>query len=378
MSSNFNNGGQSRRPAGYTQNQGGQNNFQPRAALPSAPLSGEDLLADEETVLRVMVARNDVAVLSDAQRHIWYMMQCEQAGLDPKTMPFIYVVLSSKMTLYATKKAAELLCQKQKISTGIIDERELKTVYIFKCRASTPDGRYTDASGVCSIGDLAGEKLANAIMKAETKARRRAVLAHCGLGMLDETEVETIPNAVVMASKENLDDYAAIRKEAMELGFKTKAGNDPKECDQFTPQEEILERITALRKWVQKKKADSVAALPASTGEPSEEAPQTAPIVESEETEEVSMEGADLLNAFKLQFHRRPELAALLQAARDKQLPLENDVHFTDFLSNMTGITSAEELMDVRNWGIGDVTEATALILNDSLIWNEAAQEVAA
>ena len=32
-------------------------------------------------------------------------------------------------------------------------------------------------------------------MKAETKAKRRATLSICGLGMLDETEIETIPDA---------------------------------------------------------------------------------------------------------------------------------------------------------------------------------------
>jgi hypothetical protein len=37
--------------------------------------------------------------------------------------------------------------------------------------------------------------LANALMKAETKAKRRATLSICGLGMLDETEVEDIQGA---------------------------------------------------------------------------------------------------------------------------------------------------------------------------------------
>ena len=32
-------------------------------------------------------------------------------------------------------------------------------------------------------------------MKAETKAKRRVTLSICGLGMLDETEVESIPDA---------------------------------------------------------------------------------------------------------------------------------------------------------------------------------------
>jgi hypothetical protein len=37
--------------------------------------------------------------------------------------------------------------------------------------------------------------MANATMKAQTKAIRRAVLAHCSLGMMDETEVASIPDA---------------------------------------------------------------------------------------------------------------------------------------------------------------------------------------
>jgi hypothetical protein len=37
--------------------------------------------------------------------------------------------------------------------------------------------------------------LANALMKAETKAKRRVTLSIAGLGWLDETELETIPQA---------------------------------------------------------------------------------------------------------------------------------------------------------------------------------------
>jgi hypothetical protein len=39
--------------------------------------------------------------------------------------------------------------------------------------------------------------MANALMKAETKAKRRVTLSICGLGMLDESEVESIPGAAV-------------------------------------------------------------------------------------------------------------------------------------------------------------------------------------
>jgi hypothetical protein len=39
--------------------------------------------------------------------------------------------------------------------------------------------------------------LANALMKAETKSKRRVTLSICGLGFLDETEADSIPGAVV-------------------------------------------------------------------------------------------------------------------------------------------------------------------------------------
>jgi hypothetical protein len=42
------------------------------------------------------------------------------------------------------------------------------------------------------IANLKGEARANAFMKAETKAKRRVTLSICGLGILDETEIDSI------------------------------------------------------------------------------------------------------------------------------------------------------------------------------------------
>jgi hypothetical protein len=42
---------------------------------------------------------------------------------------------------------------------------------------------------------LPPEELANAFMKAETKAKRRVTLSICGLGFLDESEIESIAEA---------------------------------------------------------------------------------------------------------------------------------------------------------------------------------------
>jgi hypothetical protein len=51
------------------------------------------------------------------------------------------------------------------------------------------------ALGPYRWGNLKGDALANALMKPETKAKRRVTLSIAGLGWLDETELETIRDA---------------------------------------------------------------------------------------------------------------------------------------------------------------------------------------
>jgi len=74
----------------------------------------------------------------------------------------------------------------------------------------------SDAStGAVSIKGLSGDALANAMMKAETKAKRRVTLSICGLGLLDETEVETtvstaVPTIVNVETGEIVEDVPAV------------------------------------------------------------------------------------------------------------------------------------------------------------------------
>jgi hypothetical protein len=58
------------------------------------------------------------------------------------------------------------------------------------------------------VGNLKGDALANALMKAETKAKRRVTLSIAGLGWLDETELETIPHGqpAATAPKESREE----------------------------------------------------------------------------------------------------------------------------------------------------------------------------
>ena len=99
-----------------------------------------------------------------------------------------------KEILYAKKDATEQLRFIHGISIdpkGFTRE-VIEGVYVVTAPASMPNGRTDVSTGAVPIDGLKGEDRANAMMKSETKAKRRVTLSICGLGMLDETEVETI------------------------------------------------------------------------------------------------------------------------------------------------------------------------------------------
>jgi len=145
--------------------------------------------------LEKIVINNDLSELSADQRLSYYQKFCEATGLNWLTRPFQYIVLNGKLTLYATKGATDQLRAIKCISIKSLTRTIQHDICITDVTVSTPDGRVESDLGAVSIIGLKGEALANAIMKSATKAKRRATLGICGLGILDETEIETIPNA---------------------------------------------------------------------------------------------------------------------------------------------------------------------------------------
>ena len=146
------------------------------------------------------LVRGDLSKLTEEQRLNYYRAVCESLGLNPLTRPFEYIVLNGRLTLYATRAATDQLRAIRGVSVEILSREERDGLYIVHARARDREGRVDEAIGAVPLVDargqrLTGDALANAMMKAETKAKRRVTLSICGLGWLDETEVETIPNA---------------------------------------------------------------------------------------------------------------------------------------------------------------------------------------
>jgi hypothetical protein len=149
----------------------------------------------------------------------YYNGYCERMGLDPFTKPFDILRLNGKEVLYCTRSGTQQLNKLHKVSHLITsrDTNQDAGVYIVTSKASLPDGRCTESIGAVNIAGLKGEAYANAIMKAETKAKRRATLDLLGLGVLDESEAESIPNATTVALQTMVEALPQMEVEAVEV-----------------------------------------------------------------------------------------------------------------------------------------------------------------
>ena len=158
---------------------------------------------DPEAIEQLML-EGDLSRLTPNQRLQYYRMKCEAIGIDHTQTPFQYMRLSGKLTLYATKNCAEQLRMKHDVSIQNLEKEQMGDIFVVTVTASLPDGRQDTDLGTVATNGASGERLANCYLKAITKAKRRVTLSLLGLGMLDETEVETIPNAELMTEEEAL------------------------------------------------------------------------------------------------------------------------------------------------------------------------------
>ena len=145
--------------------------------------------------LEEILVSGNLEKLTPAQRLDYYAATCNSLGLNPLTKPFAYIRLNGKLILYPLRDATDQIRKVQQISVRITSREMLDESYVVTAMASMPDGRQDESTGVVSMSGIRGEAHANALMKAETKAKRRVTLSIAGLGWVDESEVDSIPQA---------------------------------------------------------------------------------------------------------------------------------------------------------------------------------------
>jgi hypothetical protein len=151
-------------------------------------------VAKQQDVIERVVIEGDLSALQPAERVQYYQAVCKSVGLNPLTKPFDYIKLNGKLVLYARKDATDQLRRLHQVSITRLEREHLEGVYVVTAYARDATGREDSATGAVNVDGLRGDVLANAFMKAETKAKRRVTLSICGLGWLDETELATVPS----------------------------------------------------------------------------------------------------------------------------------------------------------------------------------------
>lgn len=206
-------------------------------AQSNAPATSTDIQA---AVMEQVLLGGDLSKLTPPQRLFYYQQVCESVGLNPLTRPFLYLSFQGKLVLYATKEAAEQLRINRQIS--IIDMRRetIGDVVLVTVVAQDGTGRRDTASGSLSMvypptitewvsgqkrtsahpkagKPLEGDDLANALMKAETKAKRRVTLSMCGLSgrLRDDVTEDDVNGAAVIVNSETgeINDQPQVRIE---------------------------------------------------------------------------------------------------------------------------------------------------------------------
>lgn len=147
-------------------------------------------------IIESLVLKGDLSGLNPSQRVDYYNAYCQRIGLDPATQPFKIITQKGKTVLYADRGCAAQINKKYLVSHQIVSREVVDQIYVVTARAYQPDGRQTESIGAVALNNAKGEELANAMMKAETKAKRRSTLDLIGLGILDESEIEDMRNAV--------------------------------------------------------------------------------------------------------------------------------------------------------------------------------------
>lgn len=221
-------------------------------------------------ILEQLLAANDLTVLTSAQRVKLIRMMCESLGLNPLTRPLQFVEFKSgdgdnaasktKLSIYATKECTEQLRKLHCVSVEDLKREILDGVCIVTAYVKDKEGRTDAAIGAVAMevpgkaaymwnNVLQAEKpgrafnateKANAMMKCETKAKRRATLSICGLGFLDETQIEDLVEPkIIQVTEEEI-----IASEQSEQAASNKAPEDTDFASSMELSQEVKEAIS--------------------------------------------------------------------------------------------------------------------------------------
>jgi hypothetical protein len=167
------------------------------------------------TKLEPLVVTGELIFLTPEERIRFYVQSCTSWGLDFRTRPLQYFEQIDRngkrvLLLYALRGASVQLAANHGLTVKLSDASFSHDAVMFTAKVTNPLGREDSAVGATSLKGLEGKEYADAIMAAQTKAKRRAVLDFVGSGILDESEVEGMKGAAIEVTAADLAGYQPI------------------------------------------------------------------------------------------------------------------------------------------------------------------------
>ena len=147
--------------------------------------------------MELVLGSGELSKLTPKQRVEWTLRLCQSMGLNPMTRPIRFLKLGPEVVAYVTRDGADQLRRLHAVSLQVVNQSIDGAICTVHVRATMPNGRSDEDFGVVVL-QPAGELRANGIMRAITKAKRRATLSLLGLGFLSEDEHDTLPNAQIL------------------------------------------------------------------------------------------------------------------------------------------------------------------------------------
>lgn len=152
-----------------------------------------NLPASQIQKIEELLVKGNLGQFNDQERVAYINKVCDSLGLNPLTRPFEFLTLQGKTVMYAKKDCTDQLRKIHGVSIRVTKQEILDGLLFITVEATDKTGRTDSDVGVLNISGLKGDAMANASMKCLTKAKRRVTLSICGLGILDESELDTVP-----------------------------------------------------------------------------------------------------------------------------------------------------------------------------------------
>src|SRR6266478_9823517 len=153
-----------------------------------------------------IIVTGSLSELSPEQRTTHYLQVCDALGLDHRMHPLEYIFLDNRnggrdLVLYVLRNGTDQLRQLHGIKIIKISKEISDGVVIYTAEAADKNGHTDISTGAVSIHGKGGQDKANAMMAAETKAKRRVTLSISGCGLLDETEIADMSSTLTVTSQ---------------------------------------------------------------------------------------------------------------------------------------------------------------------------------